>query len=163
MAEQKLGNVRKEVLALCFIIQEALARIIQAGQEGQARRFFDEAFEGLLSGGGKGFWEMVDHNVKWIIHGEHPFAKTCSNLAEVRSCQAQMHKEARVKMVLHDLVVEGSKAVAILTEEVHAKNGHLLYVDMQLVLEYSHETGKIAHVDQYIDSLQLQHVLQEAA
>jgi len=121
------------------------------------RTFLENVFSHYSKGETEEFFRCFDPHVKWMIHGEHDLAGEYKTLSAVRATYAlyMTFLRDKPKHLLKHLVVEGTKACALLVDEVVSKDNrnHLVYYTF--FLELSKTGDSIIAVDNYVDSLQI--------
>ena len=98
------------------------------------------------------------------MHGENAFAKTYNSLQQVRDSFQRYFDSCTnfPKRKVRYIVVEGNKAAVFLTDEVKGKDGKSYSLDYSFVLELSKDGKKVVRVENFMDSLTMQHILQAA-
>lgn len=118
------------------------------------RKFLEDVFSHYSKGEMDKFFQCLDPQIKWTIHGEHDLAGEYKNLEGVKGVYKRYGELMRDKPKhrLRHLVVEGDKAVAILLDEAVGKEGRNYNINYAFYIELSKDGKKILKIDNFLDT-----------
>lgn len=121
-----------------------------------------DVFSGLEKGDADAFFAHVADDVDWTVHGTHPLAGRYRSKADVRSktfarIGAALREPPKLK--IEHILVGTEEAAVELSMHRQAESGLPFNNDYCWIVRF--DQGRIVEVRAYLDSVQVQRLLQE--